>query len=76
MTKPETLERQIKASVLLKPEPAISKLLPPEARRILIGAARVNMHIEPGLDPVRRALVDDAITRVKTMFPDHFKQEQ
>lgn len=73
--RPETHDRINKASVLLKPESAISRLLPPDARRILIGAARVNMHIEPGQCPTRRALVDDAITRVKTLYPEYFKEQ-
>ena len=63
-------------SPLLPPANMVSRLLPPEGRDILIRAARVNLHIPPGMDKTRSALVNDAIRRVKNLYPDFFKKEQ
>lgn len=50
-----------------------SRALPPEAAKLLAEAAKVRDSPE---DPnARRREIDDAIRKVRTKYPEYFKQE-
>ena len=56
--------------------PAIqSEFLPPEARQVLIEAARQAKYYGEEYPPKRAALIDEAILHVTTKYPEFFQDK-
>jgi hypothetical protein len=53
-----------------------AKVLPPDARALLIRAARVDPTTPFGESRQRKQWLDDATRRVKTLYPEYFRKEK